>query len=108
MNHASNSDHEFSPILSFDFWSPFCLVAQHMAAGHPLAPPANEQASGPRAAVTARVALEQALVPSLHATLEAEGIALTPALVGCRWNWTVRIRCAAFACATCRLWNRAS
>jgi hypothetical protein len=55
-----------------------------MAAAHPLAPPANEQANGPgngpRTAVLSGAALEQALVPSAHAPQEGEGIALTPAL----------------------------
>jgi hypothetical protein len=55
-----------------------------MAAAHPLAPPANEQANGPgngpRTPVLAGAGLEQALVPSPHAAQEGEGIALTPAL----------------------------
>jgi flagellar motor switch/type III secretory pathway protein FliN len=51
-----------------------------MAAAHPLAPPANEQANGPRTAVSAGTAVEQALVPSPHAPQEGGGIALTPAL----------------------------
>jgi hypothetical protein len=48
-----------------------------MAAAHPLAPPANEQANGPRTAAAPGVALEQALVPSPHPPKEGEGIALT-------------------------------
>jgi len=51
-----------------------------MAAAHPLAPPANEQASPPRIAVPPGAALEQALVPSPHAPQEGEGIRLTPQL----------------------------
>jgi flagellar motor switch/type III secretory pathway protein FliN len=51
-----------------------------MAAAHPLAPPANEQANGPRAAVASGAALEQALVPSSHAAQEGEGLALTASL----------------------------
>ena len=51
-----------------------------MATTRPLAPPANEQANGPRTAVAAGVALEQAMVPSPHARREGEEIALTPAL----------------------------
>jgi hypothetical protein len=54
------------------------------------------------------VALEQALVPSLHAPLEAEGIALTPALgrlpVELEGPDTVR----GFRVRNRRLWNRAS
>jgi hypothetical protein len=50
-----------------------------MAAAHPLAPPANEQASPSRSAAPSGLGVEQALVPSPHPPQE-EGIVLTPQL----------------------------
>jgi flagellar motor switch protein FliM len=48
----------------------------HMATSRPLAPPAVEQGSAARNAVTPEIAAEKALVPSAHLPAEGEPIEL--------------------------------
>jgi flagellar motor switch/type III secretory pathway protein FliN len=66
-------------MLLFHFWSRYCLLSLHMAAAHPLSPPASEPAQGLRSPPEDTAAIEQSLIPLARA-LTADGIVLTAAV----------------------------
>ena len=66
-------------MLLYHFWSRYCLLSLHMAAAHPLSPPASEPEHNPRNALADSAAIEESLIPVARA-LTANGMVLTAAV----------------------------